>query len=486
MKVGVLQRTNYRMCGAITALVCILRLRFLFTPISADEGGYLAIARAWGRGAVLYRDVWVDRPQGLLVIYRALTLIGVGNPIGVRVLGVVACIVGSLACGSIAKSLVGERAGWYAAIAAAILTSLPQIEGFIANAELLSGALGACALAVALRACWARENVSIRLLIVAGIIGGCSLSVKQSGFDALGVALLILLLGVSPLTRSARMRFASVAAVLVGFLIAIGLLALHGALTGWHRWWYAIAGYRASKHSLLTGADWSKFRITYDIVSPVLWPIILVISIALFVSRDQKRSRILAVISLWVTLGTCAFLLGGLFHRHYWVILMFPLGTAVGVMVSLVPKFELQRILFILAIVVPLTMTASALMIAREDVGSRLHGDSRLTRDEEIATWFEIHSQKGDQIYAMCASAALYGNISADPPFPYLWYLNIQEMPGVREQISEMLNRIDSPKYVAMAQSASNCDSSGAAQLALDEHYHLVDEVLGIQILQKN
>jgi hypothetical protein len=59
-------------------------------------------------------------------------------------------------------------------------------------------------------------------------------------------------------------------------------------------------------------------------------------------------------------------------------------------------------------------------------------------------------------------------------------------MPGVREQIAEMLNRIDSPKYVAMAQSASNCDSSGAAQLALDEHYHLVDEVLGIQILQKN
>ena len=104
MKVGVLQRTNYRMCGAITALVCMLRLRFLFTPISADEGGYLAIARAWGRGAVLYRDVWVDRPQGLLVIYRALTLIGLGNPIGVRVLGVVACIVGSLACGSIAKS----------------------------------------------------------------------------------------------------------------------------------------------------------------------------------------------------------------------------------------------------------------------------------------------------------------------------------------------------------------------------------------------
>lgn len=486
MKVVVLQRINYKMFGAIAALVCVLRMRFLFTPISADEGGYLAIARAWSRGAVLYRDVWVDRPQGLLVIYRVLITLGLGSPVGVRVLGVVACIVGSLACGSIAKSLLDERAGWYAACAVAVLTSLPQIEGFIANAELLSGAIGACALAVALRACWARENVSIRLLIVAGIIGGCSLSIKQSGFDALGVALLVLLLGVSPLTRSLRARFYSVAAVILGFMISIGLLAVHGALTGWHRWWYAIVGYRASQHSLLTGTDWSKFRFTYNIVSPALWPIILVIVVSLFASRGQKRGHIITMFSLWVTLGTCAFLLGGLFHRHYWVILMFPLGTAVGAMVSLVPKLKLQRILFISAIVVPLIMTGNALMIARENVGSQLHGDSRLTGDEEIAKWFEIHSQKGDQIYAMCASAALYGNISADPPFPYLWYLNIQEMPGVREQIAEMLNRSDSPEYVAMAQSASNCDSSGAAQRALDEHYHLVDEVSAIQILQKN
>jgi hypothetical protein len=49
-----------------------------------------------------------------------------------------------------------------------------------------------------------------------------------------------------------------------------------------------------------------------------------------------------------------------------------------------------------------------------------------------------------------------------------------------------MLNRSDSPEYVAMAQSASNCDSSGAAQRALDKHYHFVDEVSGVQIMQKN
>lgn len=480
------QRINYKIFGASTALVCVLRLRFLFTPISADEGGYLAIARAWSRGAVLYRDVWVDRPQGLLVIYRVLTMSGLGNPVGVRMLAIAACITGSLACGSIAKSLLDERAGWFAACAVAVLTSLPQIEGFSANAELLSSAIGACSLAVALKSCWKRENISFRLVVASGIIGGVALSVKQSGFDALGVACVVSGLGIAAPHRSFSNRIRSGFSIIFGFMTSIGLVALHGALTGWHRWWYAIAGYRASQHSLLTGADWSKFRITYNVVSPVLWPIILVIAAALFVSRDQKRGRILAVISLWIVFSTCAFLIGGLFHRHYWVIVMFPLGTVIGVMVSLVPKLKLQRILFVSAIVVPLVMTGKAMLIARDNVGSRLHGDSRLTGDEQIAEWFDLHSQKGDQIYAMCASAALYGNISADPPFPYLWYLNIQEMPGVREQIAEMLNRSDSPEYVAMAQGASNCDSSGAAQLALEVHYHLVDEVSGVQIMQKN
>lgn len=472
--------------GVITALICVLRLRFLFTPISTDEGGYLAIARAWGRGSVLYRDVWVDRPQGLLVIYRVLTLSGLGNPIGVRGLGIAACIVGSLACGSIAKSLVGERAGWYAAIAVAILTSLPQIEGFIANAELLSGAVGASSLAIGLRACWGRELVSIRLLVVAGIVGGCALSVKQSGFDALGVVMLLLVLGVSPLTRSVRRRVLSVVAVLTGFMIPIGLMALHGALTGWHRWWFAIVGYRSSQHSVLAGADWAKLHTTFNIVAPAVLPIILVVATALFVSRKQVNIRVLAVIVLWLLLGTCAFMLGGLFHRHYWIILMFPVGTALGVMVSLVPSVKVARNLFVTAIIVPLIMTGNAMLISRVNVGSRLHGDNRLSGNEQIAKWFDAHSHAGDQIYALCASAALYGNISADPPFPYLWYLTIQEIPGVREQISEMLKRNDSPKYVALAQSAASCDYSGAAQLALDEHYHLVDVVAGVQILQKN
>ena len=61
------------------AVVVAMRARYIGPPFLADEGGYLAIARAWGRGATLYRDVFVDRPQGLVLIFRLLWTIGLGS-----------------------------------------------------------------------------------------------------------------------------------------------------------------------------------------------------------------------------------------------------------------------------------------------------------------------------------------------------------------------------------------------------------------------
>jgi hypothetical protein len=64
----------------------LLRLRFVFTPLSADEGGFVAIARSWARGATLYRDVWVDRPQGLLALFRLWDMVSLHNEQSVRVM----------------------------------------------------------------------------------------------------------------------------------------------------------------------------------------------------------------------------------------------------------------------------------------------------------------------------------------------------------------------------------------------------------------
>ena len=58
---GATGRWRWSVSGAVLLSIA-LRLRFVVAPIGSDEGGFLAIARAWRHGADLYEDVWVDRP----------------------------------------------------------------------------------------------------------------------------------------------------------------------------------------------------------------------------------------------------------------------------------------------------------------------------------------------------------------------------------------------------------------------------------------
>src|SRR5262245_18693026 len=216
--------------------------------MTSDEGGYLAIARAWRHGAVLYRDVWVDRPQGLLVLYRAWDAIGLGSPTGIRVLAIVAGVVGVIACASIGKTLFGPTAAVLAALFVAVLSSAPDYEGFIADGELLSGAVGAAGLAVALTAI---KPMNLRRLFVAGVIGGVAISLKQSGFDAILTAVVV----VAATALFHRESLRGLLAIVGGIASVIGVLALHGAVTGWDRFWYAFLGYRLAERSIATNAD---------------------------------------------------------------------------------------------------------------------------------------------------------------------------------------------------------------------------------------
>ena len=71
------ERPAWWALAASAVAAFLLHIPFLSTPLSVDEGGYGYVAHWWARGADLYGDVWVDRPQGLLLLYRwALALPG--------------------------------------------------------------------------------------------------------------------------------------------------------------------------------------------------------------------------------------------------------------------------------------------------------------------------------------------------------------------------------------------------------------------------
>ena len=101
--------------AATAVFAALLRVPFLNTPTTVDEGGYGYVARFWARGADLYGDVWVDRPQGLLLEYRgALALLG-DNGVAVRLLATLTAVAITVVLGLTLKRLVSPAAGLIAA-----------------------------------------------------------------------------------------------------------------------------------------------------------------------------------------------------------------------------------------------------------------------------------------------------------------------------------------------------------------------------------
>lgn len=109
----------------VLAITLILRIPSFFEPYwYGDEGIYLAIGQALHRGAILYRDIWDNKPPGLYLIYALNpTLFWAKISATLFVLGTVFFVH------KISKN-------YWAALLTGVLLSLPLLEGTIANAEL--------------------------------------------------------------------------------------------------------------------------------------------------------------------------------------------------------------------------------------------------------------------------------------------------------------------------------------------------------------
>ena len=207
------------------------------------------MARLWARGEPLYGDVaWVDRPQGILLVYRLVA--ATGWDALVRILAMVSPAgVATTAIGATAWALAGRRA---AVIAAVLLggSPAPHLEGFTANGELLAAAFTSSAVAMA--AWWSilPGKRSWRWLVAAGALAAMGPLFKQSAFDAL-----VAIADGRPRDRVGVRRQVPVrdAVFLGGAALPLLTVLVHGAVIGFGDWWFALVGHRAQTDSLIHG-----------------------------------------------------------------------------------------------------------------------------------------------------------------------------------------------------------------------------------------
>jgi 4-amino-4-deoxy-L-arabinose transferase-like glycosyltransferase len=296
---------RYAPFAALALLAALVRLPFLGS-IGPDEGGYAYVAWQWSRGVDLYRSAWVDRPQGLILVYRLLISIS-HSAWAIRLGAVVAGAAITLMLVAIGRLLASPPTGFLAGALYAIAGIGPHIEGYTFNGE-LAASVPATAAVLAAVAAWRRGSRSWPA--AAAVLGGSALLMKQSGFDGLVVVFAVALLQ--------RGRLKSVALAAAGAAIPIGASAIAGWLSGWQFYWSAVVG----DHLGAATASTRERHLLGSLPSAArdLLPLAGVALVGLWLSRKQPLE--LRIVLVWLVAALAGVNVGGLYWPHYYVQLL--------------------------------------------------------------------------------------------------------------------------------------------------------------------
>jgi 4-amino-4-deoxy-L-arabinose transferase-like glycosyltransferase len=460
---------------AAAALAVLLRVPFLFTGLSTDEGGYAYVAQQWSRGARLYDTAWLDRPQGLLITYRALLWI---NDSGwtIRLGMVLAGAIITVALGVIGWVLVGRRAGAVAAWLYAVVGVAPHLEGITLNGELLAGVPST--VSIALIVIWWRRDRSWRWLAGAGLLAGLALTMKQSGIDGIVVGLVVLVLA-----ARGRIRTAGV------FLAAAGvpLLAcvLHGISVGWSRYWTALVGYQLSAmggSASDTSTRWSDLS---DHIGSVALDLTLILVVSCFGWRALDRGgRRLA--GAWLFAGFVGINLGGSYWPHYFVQPLPALVLLVAAALVAVRSPRWQRVLGAVVVLPTLIWLVALIPMSPDRRARTIPYDALAARDDRIAAVIRASTSPSDRIYVLESEAYLYFAAQRTSPYPYLWGKPIDKIPEALPRLRAMLTAADRPTLVILDTPPAAVDPSGGIAADLARYYHPDTVVDGVPILRAN
>ena len=278
---------------------------------------------------------------------------------------------------------------------------------------------------------------------------------------------------------------------MVGLATVIGLLMVHGALTGWSRWWTAVAAYRLRTQSAFASAEWLDLASTVPYAIVVLGTSALLAVLGVEAAAHGLRTRLREtmapgpiILLLWFLAAAGGFLIGGGFWRHYWLLLAAPLSALAGVGLAQLPKLRTAALLAALTPCLAITVWVYAGDTSHLNI--RAAGDHRAKIDELVARWFASHRRTGQNLYVLCASAGAYADAHQDPGYPYLWFVEVRHAPNAqRRLVAYLRDQRHGPEFVAEYERVSTCDPSGEVERVLRASFTRVASVGPVTMLER-
>lgn len=304
----------------ILAAVFVLRVPSFFEPYwYGDEGIYLVLGQMMQRGAVLYRDIWDNKPPILYLIYAVFpTLLWAKAVATLFVLGTCAGVYKFTE--SILKSTdlhrkVIESISLLATIFVGIFLSIPIFEGTIANAELFF------TLPIVLGAYLIRKSIEKRsnyYLIISGLLMSVAFLIKVPAlFDFAGIFLAAGVIKINDTKNiSGYIRdqflffFPVISAFLVPIAIVVGYFYFNHALAD-----FLVASFsQNASYVAIDSGPFSRFSNPLFVKGIILAVISLILGVLYLKRRITKELLFLA---FWFGFSLYGALLSNRPYMHY-------------------------------------------------------------------------------------------------------------------------------------------------------------------------
>ena len=108
--------------------------------------------------------------------------------------------------------------------------------------------------------------------------------------------------------------------------------------------------------------------------------------------------------------------------------------------------------------------------------------DPHLLSDGAVVRYVRAHTRPGQRIFVLWAAADIYYLADRDPAVRYMWYRNIQAIPGALGEARRALAGPNPPALVVVENLPGGIDQTGATARILQDRYRRVAVVSGVPI----
>jgi 4-amino-4-deoxy-L-arabinose transferase-like glycosyltransferase len=436
-------------------------------PLTPDEAGYGEVARLWSEGAELYDDAWVDRPQGLVLVFRVVLWVS-SSPEAMRALAILLALGVLLLTACIADRLVGRRVAVYAVLFMGTAGASPFIESFTLSGELLASLF---AVATMLVFVLYLDRRSLWLVALAGVLTGCAVLMKQSGFDA-GLAVVVYLLW------KERDRGGIRAAALLGAAALVPVAIAAGTAPDFANWWHAVVTYRTESESIWNGPLGKHVLL----LAAGLRAAALALAVPIVLSIGGWRLAP-TLVKLWFAAGLVGIAGGGNFWPHYWIQIVPPLCIIAALRLrELVDSGDLRRPVRVLPLALAtafcLVMTFAALAgNEQRRVRLVLPGEQLRLYDDDIAAYVRARTEPGERVLIVPPIGAPIQFLADRPPaYRYMWYRPAKSIPGAVPELRALVRDRTVRVVVVLADPAA-VDPQGVTTALLRRNYEVVKSI---------